>query len=73
MEAGDYGIYVGTSLAEAKPVSRLHLGADKVLEQNRTICPLTEELNQLQCSADHQKKNRARAEETVPGGIACRL
>lgn len=61
LEAGDYGVYAGASLAAAKPVAKLHLDGDKVLEKTCTICPLKEEMNLLHCSAEQQQKNQARA------------
>lgn len=63
LEAGDYGIYAGPSLAAAKPVALLRLSEEKMLEKTENICPLEQELNLLHCPEEQQANNRAAVAE----------
>ena len=63
LEAGDYGIYAGPSLAEAEPVARLRLDGRKILEQTENICPLQEPLDLLHCPAEQRARNQAAVRE----------
>lgn len=63
LEAGNYGIYAGPSLAAAKPVALLRLAEEKTLEKTENICPLQQELNLLHCPEEQQAKNRAAVAE----------
>lgn len=47
LEAGVYGVWVGSSLAESKLSAFLRLDVKKVLTKVKNICPLQEELQEI--------------------------
>ena len=65
LEAGDYVFWVGSSLAEAKPVGVVRLDETAVLSETRNICPLQEELHEIQPEAAAMEAKRAALAETI--------
>ncbi len=59
LEPGYYGIWVGTSLADAEPVCAMHVAERVVLERTVNICPLKEELNTFHPDAQKAQKRYA--------------
>ena len=60
LEVGDYGLYVGNCLADSSLCAVLSLQDEKVLVRTKPVCPLREELKQLNCT---------RMEENIPAGV----
>lgn len=52
LEEGIYEVFVGGSLGEASPAASIHLKETAVLAKTEHICPLQEELREMQPPAD---------------------
>ena len=63
LEKGIYGIFGGNSIAAAELVSSIEVKEDAVFEVTRHICPLKDELHELQADAG---KLKARREAWLP-------
>lgn len=55
MEAGDYVLWIGNSLADSAPAAVLRLDKEAVLSKTEHICPLVEDLNEKKADSEKMK------------------